>query len=124
MNILTKEKPITTREAIEITLRLLGLNNSYAGFSYLIYGIDASLKNPEILTHVCKGLYVEIAFRYNTSINCAERNIRTAKEAVFKNGNQELLFDIFGHINKSELPNNASFIDSLSYYIKHNLINE
>lgn len=124
MNILTKEEPLTTSETIELTLRLLGLNNTYVGLFYLIYGIDVAIKNPEVLTHVCKGLYIEIASRFHTSISCAERNIRTARKAVFKNGNKELLFDIFGHVDQSDLPNNASFIDTLSYYIKRNLINE
>lgn len=124
MNILTKKEPLTTSETIETTLRLLGLNNTYVGFFYLIYGIDVALKNPEVLTHVCKGLYIEIASRFHTSLHCAERNIRTARKAVFKSGNEELLFDIFGHVNKSDLPSNASFIDTLTYYIKHNLINE
>lgn len=124
MYFLTKEKALTTTEAIEIILRLLGLNNSILGFSFLIYGINAALNDPELLTHVCKGLYIDIAFHFNTSVDCAERNIRTARKIAFKSGDEKLLFDIFGHVDKSNLPDNTTFIDTLAFYIKHNLLNE
>lgn len=121
MNILTKDKPFTVPEAAEITLRLLGLNNSYKGFHFLIYGIDAVLKEPTILTNVCKGLYIDIAFRFHTSVSCVERNIRTARENVFKNGNEELVSDIFDRVDN---PDNAAFIDALAFYIRQNLISK
>lgn len=120
METITKENVRTVSDAIETTLRLLGLNNSYKGFKFLIYGIELAINNPNILTYICKGFYVDIAIHYGTTLNCVERDIRTAKEAVWANGNKALLFDIFGASEKHEIPNNSQFVDVLSYYIKNN----
>lgn len=121
MNTITREKTAEIDEIIETTLRLLGLNNSYKGFSYLIYGINLAMKNPGILTYICKGLYLEIALHYETSVNCVERNIRTAKEAIWQNGNKTLLIQIFGKSYQYAPPSNAQFIDILAYYIKNQM---
>lgn len=120
MNAITTKEEITKiDEIIETTLRLLGLNNSYKGFNFLIYGIKLAMKHPSILTYICKGLYLEVAIHYGTSVNCVERNIRTAKEAIWHNGNKALLIKIFGKTYKYTPPSNAQFIDILAYYIKN-----
>lgn len=117
MKYVTKDIAIEKDKAIHTTLRALGLSQSYKGFHYLLYAITRALDDPEILTCVCKGLYVEIAFCYQTSINCAERNIRTAKEVIWHNGDPDLLRSIFGNRYDSKIPCNAVFIDKLTYYI-------
>lgn len=115
---MTKEEKISTENYIETVIRLLGLNSSYKGFNFLIYAINLVLEDPEVLTYICKGLYLEIALRYDTTITCVERNIRTAKEVIWMNGNKSLLKDIFGNKYGQEIPNNAVFIDMLVHYIK------
>lgn len=104
--------------SIEKTLRLLGLNNSYKGYNFLIYGIKLVIENPKLLTYICKGLYAEIAIYNNTTINCVERNIRTVKEVIWSSASQEILSDIFGDLYHQGIPSNAVFIDMLAYYIK------
>lgn len=115
---MTKEENICINKCIEETIRLLGLNNSYKGYNYLIYAIELTIDNPAILTYICKGLYLEIALYYNTTITCAERNLRTAKEVIWMKGNKELLKYIFGDTYSDTIPSNAVFIDLLAYYIK------
>lgn len=102
----------------EQLLRQLGVNGTYVGFDYVIYGIDMTVTNPSLTTYVCKGLYVEIAAHFHTTINCAERNIRTIINAIWNNGNKRLLNKIFG-INLKAKPKNAAFIDALARYIKN-----
>ncbi len=111
-------KTVTTDKAIETTLRSLGLNNSYKGFHYLILAIHLVLEDADILTYICKGLYVEIAIRYGTTVAGVERNIRTAKEIVWANGDTNLLKRIFGDRYALKIPDNAHFIDALTYYIR------
>ena len=53
-------------------LRRLGVNNSYIGFRYTIYGVIRSVHEPDLLSYISKGLYVEIAVRYKTSVGCVE----------------------------------------------------
>ena len=103
---------------IETTLRSLGLDNSYKGFRYLVYAIQLVWEDCDILTYICKGLYVEIAIRYHTTVANVERNIRTAKEVMWNNGDKDTLEAIFGSQYNLKLPANARFIDILAFYIK------
>lgn len=106
---------------IEATLRSLGLSSSYKGFRFLVYAINLVMENSDILTYICKGLYLEIALHYDTTITCVERNIRTAKEIIWINGNQTMLRNIFGNLYNHEIPNNTIFIDLLTYYVSGNM---
>ena len=102
-----------TRREIEIVVRRLGGNGTYKGFNYLVYGIEVAMRNPDLLTYVCKGLYVNIATHFHTTIECAERDIRTIKMVIFQNGNREMLDEIFGNVNNDNIPTNSEFIDKL-----------
>ena len=51
-------------------LRRLGVNNSYVGFRYTIYGVIRTVHDPTLLAYISKGLYVDIAVHYQTSIGC------------------------------------------------------
>lgn len=107
-----------TNKFIETTLRILGLNKSYKGFNYLICAVNLVLEDSDILTYICKGLYVEIALQYDTSVASVERNIRTARKVIWNNGDKNTLNSIFGSMYHQSMPSNAVFIDKLAYYIK------
>jgi len=97
-------------------LRRLGVNNAYVGFRYTIYGVIRSIANPELLIYISKGLYVEIAARYQTSVGCVERNIRTIINTIWLHGNRELLNEIF-NFGLEQKPRNGAFIDALAHYV-------
>lgn len=107
-----------TAKIIITTLRALGLGQSYKGFNYLIHAINRTLENPDSLSYICKDLYLDIAFSYNTSVSCVERNIRTAKQIIWRSDNTDLLKCIFGDQYASGIPNNAIFIGCLVHYIQ------
>ena len=77
-------------------LRRLGVNNSYVGFRYTVYGVIRAIANPELLIYISKGLYVEISAEYRTSIGCVERNIRTIISTIWLHGDRTLLNQVFG----------------------------
>lgn len=108
-----------TKREIEIVVRQLGGNGTYKGFNYLVYAIDVTMRNPDLLTHVCKGLYVDIATHYHTTIECAERDIRTMKIVIFQSGNREMLNEIFGNVSHDNIPTNSESIDKLVTYLKY-----
>ena len=97
-------------------LRRLGVNNSYIGFRYTIYGVIRAIANPELLTYISKGLYVEIAARYQTSVGCVERNIRTIINTIWLHGDRNLLNQVFG-FELAQKPRNGAFIDALAHYV-------
>ena len=118
MSTITKETLQKFEEPIENTLSLLVLNHSYKGFRYLICGIGLAMEKPEILTYICKGVYWEIAGRFGTTYSCVERDIRTARETILRNGSEALRIQVFGEKYRNSLPKNAEFIDCLARYLK------
>lgn len=97
-------------------LRRLGVNNSYKGFRYTAYGIDRVIHDPDLLTYISKGLYVEVAGRYLTTVNCVERDIRTVVETIWEHGDRKLLNEIFGY-DLEKKPRNGAFLDAVAHYV-------
>lgn len=97
-------------------LRHLGVNNSYLGFRYTVYGVIRTIENPDLPVYISKGLYVEISAHFNTSIGCAERNIRTIINTIWLHGDRNLLNQIFG-FELEQKPRNGAFIDALAHYV-------
>lgn len=90
-------------------LRRLGVNNSYVGFRYTIYGVSRTAQDPTLLAYISKGLYVDIAARFQTSIGCVERNIRTLINTIWFHGDRRLLNEIF-NFELSQKPRNGRLL--------------
>ena len=103
------------RETCNLLWRL-GVNNSYVGFRYTVYGVIRAIANPELLIYISKGLYVEISAEYHTSIGYVERNIRTIISTIWLHGDRTLLNQVFG-FELEQKPRNGAFIDALSHYV-------
>lgn len=101
---------------IKMLLRRLGVNSSYVGYEFVVYGVIWTITDSELLTYICKGLYVEIAIQFHTTVKCVERNIRTVINRIWEYGNRELLNEIFGK-ELYRKPKNAEFVDALVNYI-------
>lgn len=97
-------------------LRRLGVNNSYVGFRYTNFGVIRTIHDPDLLVYISKGLYVEIAAYYHTSVSCVERNIRTIINTIWLHGDRNLLNQIFG-FELEQKPRNGAFIDALAHYV-------
>lgn len=106
------------KRRIRKILRSLGVNNSYVGFEFVAYGVELTIYEPTLLTYICKGLYIEIAIHFKTSINCVERNIRTVVEKIWEQGDREALNQIFNKELKRK-PKNAEFFDALVEYVRN-----
>lgn len=101
-------------------LRKLGVNSSYLGFYYITRAVAMAIYNPSLLHCVSKGLYVDIAADFCTTVSCVERDIRTVVNIIWNRGDQEFL----GHIFESSLtsrPSNADFIALLAQYVKEQM---
>lgn len=118
-NKFTEETTLEIEEVTETTLRLLGLNGTYKGFGYLIYGVRLAITVPDILTAIYKEFYMEVAREFGTTPECVERNIRTAKKIIWKYGKEMLRDEIFGERYQGDnLPDNKDFVDALKCYIE------
>jgi len=75
-----------------------------------------AIHDSELLTYISKGLYVEIASRFQTSIGCVERDIRTVIKTIWEHGDKILLYEVFG-FEIAQKPRNGTFIDAVAYYV-------
>lgn len=67
-------------------------------------------------------IYTTLANKYNTTVFCAEHNIRTLIERCWKN-DRAFMETIFG-CSLTCCPSNREFVDSVSYYVISNTKNE
>lgn len=116
-----KQKIKWERES-EKLWRRLGANGSYSGFWPAICATEKLMEDPERIDYVCKGLYLEIAEEYGSSVKCVEKNIRRLKEMIWAYGNRELLTEIFGEkVMEGRAPANRIFLDVLAAYLREKL---
>lgn len=101
-------------EKTKCLLRLFEIDHTYQGYEYCVYCMELISKNSDVLTHVTKLVYPEVAKKFNTSCHCVERNIRTIAETVWKNGGKEYFSDITGYKLKEERPSNSKFLELLA----------
>ena len=104
----------------ELLLRI-GIPSHLYGYSFIIYALEQSLQNPNVLHHVTKGLYLDIAKYFQTNPCSVEHAIRHAISVACKYGDTEFINQIFKNSirpNKS-VPTNTMFLARLYYYISN-----
>jgi two-component system response regulator (stage 0 sporulation protein A) len=95
-------------------LHNLGIPSHIKGYLYLKEGVLFSCNNPN--SKITKNIYPEVAKKYETTISRVEKNMRTAIEKSFINGNVKYIDDIFGYsidVNKGK-PTNFEFLKALA----------
>ncbi len=67
------------RKIVKLTLLRIGIRCDLVGFSYLCYGVELAILQPELLRRMCNGLYTEISNHFHLdSYENVERSIRHA----------------------------------------------
>ncbi len=100
----------------KLLIHKLGISSKYAGFDMLIYAVNLTCENEDMLKSITKKLYPQIAKHFNTSSLCVERNIRTVINVCWEKGNRELLNEIAGYPLK-EKPSVSEFIDIIATHL-------
>lgn len=95
-----------------------GVNRSYTGYNYVVYGLLLIMEDPERLEYITKSLYLDIAKHYGTNWSCVEKNMRTIVHCVWNSAhNPELLEIIFNKSNRDKKPTNKEFLKYMYDYI-------
>ena len=97
---------------IHYVLLKLGVPPHLKGYAYIVYALELVLIDPNLLQHITKGLYIDVAKKYGTTPSRVERAIRHAIEVAWGRGNMETLDRLFGYtINYGKgKPTNSEFI--------------
>ena len=105
---------------IQDMLLSIGIPPNIYGYAYITYAVELLLKDSEYQHYVTKGLYVDIAKKYNTTPSRVERAIRHAINVAWLHGNTELLHRVFRNCVRPDrvVPSNSVFLARLFYYVK------
>ena len=105
---------------IQEMLLSIGIPPNIYGYAYITYAVELLLKDSEYQHYVTKGLYVDIAKRYNSTPSRVERAIRHAISVAWLHGIAELIHRVFRNCVRPDrgVPSNSVFLARLFYYIK------
>lgn len=114
---------IKTKDINKLLLDI-GFPHHVYGYNYISYAIELIMLDPEILHHVTKELYPEVAMHFHTTSARVERAIRTAIKIVWLYGNLPLISTIFGNTIRSDkgVPTNTQLLAGLYYYLKEKYV--
>ncbi len=98
----------------------IGVPPNIYGYAYTAYAIELLLMDEEYQHYITKGLYVDIASKFNTTPSRVERAIRHAINVAWLHGNLNLINHIFKNCVRPDksVPTNSVFLSRLFYYIK------
>lgn len=81
---------------IQTVLYSAGVFPHYYGYNYFQKAVLLAMEEPERLQSVRKEIYFPIAQEYHTTIPNVERDLRTVRDALIKNGGLETLERLIG----------------------------
>lgn len=105
-------QPCGLEASITMLFREIGIPAHIKGYRYLRYAIAEVVKNSDAINFMTKGLYPQIAKRFDTTPTRVERAIRHAIETAWIRGDVDTLHSYFGYTIKSTKgkPTNSEFI--------------
>lgn len=107
---------VGTLKSITYLLLRLGFQARQKGYRYLREAVCIACQKPESINSVTKLVYPEVANRFNTTSMQVERAIRTTIETAWKDGDKEVLQNVFGDLYKqgNTRPTNTAVIERLA----------
>jgi len=111
---------VDTTKIHEILLSI-GIPPNLLGYSYILYGTELILMNPDYMHAITKELYVDIAIKYHSTPARVERAIRHAIGAAWSHGNLDYINNIFKYCVRPDkgVPTNSLFLSRIYYYISN-----
>ena len=114
---------IYTEEDVEIIvsrlLHELGIPAHLKGYQFLLEAILLVSKDMKEIDYMTKGLYPQIAQKYDSDGDKVERTIRHAISVAWENMDKEYLSEIIGYrINFKRKPSNSEFIAMIADKIR------
>lgn len=111
---------INTARMHEVLLRI-GVPPHLYGYEYIIHAVELIIQEPDLLHHVTKGLYIDVALHFRTNPSRVERAIRHAINVTWSYGDAALINEIFKNSTRIDkcVPTNTMFLARLYHYINN-----
>lgn len=107
-------------EDISSILHEIGIPANIKGYHYLRYAIILCVKNPQTINNITRGLYPDIAQKFNSTPSRVERAMRHSIEIAWQRGDIDVIDSYFKNtinFNKGK-PSNSEFIAMISEAVK------
>ena len=113
------EMVTATVDDIQDVLLDIGIPSSLLGFMYITYAEQLVLSDPSYMRKITKGLYQEIATKFDSTPTRVERCIRHAIEVGCTQGNVDSIYRLFKNsVNPLKgTPTNGQFIARVYYHL-------
>ena len=107
-------------QVIKRTLKELGVKPGVNGYKYLVEAIVAVHDDESRLRGLVKGLYTDIAHKYNVSATSVERAIRCSIEVSYTQAPLEAVANVFGNTLPpyKDKPANKQYIATVADYVR------
>lgn len=79
--------------SITSTLLEMGISRQWEGFALIRQAVEFAIADPSLMDSMTKRLYPKLASHFTSSLDCVERNIRTAISKAYSRGT----LNICGH---------------------------
>ncbi len=121
-----QSKPIDSKDLERVVTEYIhdiGCPAHIKGYQYLRTAILWCIKDITYMEGITKGLYPDIARKFQTTPSRVERAIRHAIELSWSRGKLQTIQEVFGYTIDSGKgkPTNSEFIAMISDYIRMNL---
>ena len=100
----------------ELPLRL-GIHRTYKGYHYLVTTLELAATDDHNLLFLSKNIFTIVARKYNTTVYCVERNIRTVIQNCWNSPCREILLEMAPY-PLTKIPTVSEFIDLLYWELK------
>lgn len=112
-------KPVSARnldERLSTIFVSIGIPPHIKGYQFLRDGVKCVVDDPSIINSITRGLYPNIAQKYDTTASKVERAIRHAIEVAWSRGKIDNINNLFGVkiYSANEKPTNGEFIALLA----------
>ena len=95
-------------------LREIGMPPRYKGYAYLLFMLQQTQKDPDLVYNLCNGLYPLATAHFQVPGCNLERNIRFAINRTWEHGNQQNLSRLFAAYDIDRTPSISEFLAILT----------
>ncbi len=82
------------KQTIHSALQSVGVFCHYCGYRHFVLAVTLASQNPHRLQNICKEIYVPVAELCHAEVANVEKNIRTIRDVMMRNGGDALLAEM------------------------------
>ncbi|MCI8464759.1 MAG: hypothetical protein HFI63_02700 [Lachnospiraceae bacterium] len=109
------------KQTIDSVLQSVGVFRHYCGYRYLILAVKLAAREPQRLQNVRKEIYLPVAQMCHTDIMNVEKNIRTVRDVMMRNGGARLLSEMTEDVWTNNAPYPKEIIEIFAEYFADGL---